>query len=303
MNALANEQYNLAEKLIEVLEENIGTISRSVTELMVVGEIIKELFRDAAFIDYMVLGKTDDSNEAEVQYFNDTFYAQMPTLKKFLEFYPNYKIYVDGHADRTEYVGGSYKNTELSMKRALKADSLMRTRGIDESKIVWDYFSKYHNVTAHRELNTFERDTVINRRIEVRVIPDGDTARTEKEKEYLKFKNQFKIGNRVFLHKNGFWNEVEYNSKRGEIIQINFDGIAFQTLLSRNKELEKLLKPVRSPLYENGTVQLGNQVRLILAINGKDYKIEICEAGARSIEDIKKQNPRFANYLTEEISN
>lgn len=307
VEALAKDEFDLADKLIAKLKKNISKITELVAESMTIGTIIKELFKDGLFMDYMELGKTKDSENAHLQQYISTFHAHMPTLKEFLEIYPDYKIYIDGHADRTEYLTkGPYKNTQLSFRRVQKAYSLMKEVEIDTSKIFLDYFGKFHNLTPCKELKQFEIDTVINRRIDVRVIADNDTL--ESSLKYLHFKDSLNIPisqskSKVFRHENGFWLEYGYDSKIADIDSLYYKEEAYDSLLSRNSVFKKLMEEKRkSPLYNkeneyehDGCFRLGNQVCLVLSINEKDFKIKICEKGAKTINEIK--NDVLKNYL------
>lgn len=301
VKALEEDNYNLAEKLIEDLKLNITKISKLVSESIKLGEIIKSLFKEGVFFDFMELADTTDSKNNMVKDYVNTFHAHIPTLKKFLEFYPNHQIFIDGHADRTMYgKKGPYENTRLSMKRAVKAKTLMIEKGIDSSKIIWDYYGKFHNLTPYRDFAPLEIDTVINRRIDIRVIPTDDSLKTSKDLRYLEFKNNLiiqidTIKTKNFKHANGYWIEKEYEANNGDLIKVFYNKIAYLTLLNRDQNLKRLMRNIKSPIYEDGCLRLGNQVRLILNINGKDYKIEICEEGATTIDEIK--NEEFKDYL------
>lgn len=306
VDALKEDEFNLGIRLAEDLKKNIAKVSELVSESIRIGVIIKPLFKTSIFFDYLKLGKTVDSNQSNIQNYISTFYAQIPTLKRFLEFYPDYLIYIDGHADRTPYViRGNYANTRLSRRRALKAKNLMIMGGIDSSKIVLDYFGEFHNVIPIEESEWSLIDTVINRRIDVRIIEIGDTSKLSKN--YLKFRNELIIPlnlnrSKQFRHENGFWIEKGYVSHRGELIRIYYDKEAFQSLRIKNEDFDRLMSPMKSQIYtkkygfeEDGCLRLGNQVRLILNINGKDYKIEICEEGAKTIDEI--ENKELKTYL------
>lgn len=306
---LAVEDYNYADKLIEDLKNALPELSQTIADAITIEAVIKDLFKNGFFIDYMNLGTIEDANDRQVQKYIDTFHAHRYTLKKFLEFYPEYQIYIDGHADRSEYSEkkGPYENTKLSKDRAFEVRRLMLISGIDFNKIIVDYYGKFHNLTPCQDFKPDELDTVINRRADIRIIPIADSLKTKKDLAYLKFKNNFnvqidKINQWIFKHENGFWIQHGYDLIISKIDSIFFEDEVYDSLLKRNVEFKKLMSDLISPIYhknleckQNGCLRLGNQVRLILSINGKDYKIEICEEGAKTIDEIK--NEEFKNYL------
>lgn len=300
---LKKDEFDIADGIVHELKNKIHTAEERIAEIVSIGEIIQRLFENGVFYTYLRVGKVEETEEEDLQQAIATFYEHIPTLKEFLDIYPDYKIYVDGHADRFRY-STSYKNNELSRLRAFKAKSIFINAGIDSNQIIIDWFGKFHNRTIMNKENEFVGN-VNDRRIEERIIAKNDS--NENALNYLNFRNNLKIkaGNeeKTFMHRNGFWIEKAFNEINTEIIKISYDGMAYDSLVSRHPQFRSLMSPRKSPLYRDekgdstSTFRLGNQVELILNIQGKTYKVKICKEGAIKIEDIKI--PEIISYLKE----
>jgi len=76
-----------------------------------------------------------------------------------LEEYPKSKIYLSGHSD---YLGSDKYNLNLSMERTKAVKDYLITHGINENRIVFDFYGEKLSIDNHKEVVA----TGINRRVE-----------------------------------------------------------------------------------------------------------------------------------------
>ncbi|MBD3341652.1 MAG: OmpA family protein [Candidatus Lokiarchaeota archaeon] len=297
VNSIQEIDSELLEYQIAAMQKGAQNIYEKIASIESLIDVVKPIFEGGLFFEYFQISKSDLSeNKPEVRPYIEAFKAAIPALKEFLEYYSDYKIHIDGHADRLPFVDDPYGNMKLSRERAIEAKKRLTSQGISQTFIVCDWFGEFHNTTdkkADRGIG-IARD----RRIDLRLI-GGESDSTQEKKIYSKFRNAFKVPEvgKTFFHEEGYWVETGYIGEKYEIISLNYAGKAFDALFKKNKTFAQLVKKHASPLYRetNGTIQLGNQIKLKLEIEGTIFNIEVNQNGFLDIEEIT--NSKFRNYL------
>ncbi len=92
----------------------------------------------------------------------------MDKLVDFLAENETRKVLIEGHTDN---VGSSTYNIDLSLRRADAVASVLKEKGIDESRIVTKGYGEQYPVTG----NTSASGKQQNRRVEIVILNEGDT--------------------------------------------------------------------------------------------------------------------------------
>ncbi|MBN1349074.1 OmpA family protein [candidate division KSB1 bacterium] len=239
---------------------------------------VTSLFRGGMFSKYFGLSEEEIiADDPEVRAPIETYKIMVPFIIDFLEAYPKYNIYIDGHADRTPWSGDLYGNVKLSKNRAEIAKQRFVDSGISSIRIITDWFGEFHN-TKKIPLDCTDPQQVADRRVDLRII-GGKSDSTEQKKKYLNFKNDFPVvagpGKKIFRHREGFWIEHGFEDADYSIMQVIYEDSAYTNLLKESEIARQVLARYPSPLYPKGEIELGNQVKFILPINGVKHKVII----------------------------
>jgi len=290
---LQTGNYDQIENQRKKLEKMITNLSTKFSDLQQLVSTIRKLFEGTAFSTFLASGDTTEVEDPNIQMLKETFNEIIPTLKQFLLVYSKYKIYIDGYADRAPYFSvdssgnkkvDPYGNIELSKRRAEYAKNKLISFGIKDSTIIVDWFGEFHNrlpITAG-----IKQPYLKDRRVDLHIIGKRDTI--PHILQYLSFKYNYTITNDsiIFKHADGFWTQFGYYDSRAKVLKLYYESPAFNKLLERQSFLTSLFKPKESPLYPNGSFRLGNQVRLIVEINGTPYRLEVSKYGFKEINEI-----------------
>lgn len=297
VEALFKHNYDLVEEQIYLIERIIKNLSWKLEDFEKLVEIVRNLFQDSIFREFLIIGTTNPETDPKFKNQIQAFNYSMLAIRRYLQFYPRHKIYIDGYADPLLFEGDSlYGNKKLSKERAESAKKRLKKAGVPDSSIIIDWFGEFHTQISLDSIGS--KGSNLDRRIDLRVI--GPTDTTEKTTKYLSFLNSciIPIGDtiRAFSHRQGYWIENYQAESLLDTISIKYGCEVYKRLLNRHEIFREIVEPNESPIFESGTLRLGNEVQLALPITGKNYWIIIEENGAVSLKD-----PRVAliyNFLT-----
>ena len=248
------------------------------------------------------------SPKENVENYKTVFQYQMAILKDYLEYYPRSTIYIDGHTDRIEFPNDIYTNVDLARARANEIKKKLVDNGIMKPhvKVLIDWYSKHLN----RTIIEVEHDSggVHDRRVEMRIIRryTKNEKIPELVRRYRLFRDSLKIDingtTRYFKHRQGFWEQLDYREyRRAPLIKLRFQNEAYCALLKNDvfriltTRRDTFAFPPKYRLKDLRSFEFGSQLRTILYIDNKPYRIEICRNGAKKIQQVR--NLEFQQYL------
>ena len=287
----------------------------------------KNIYMGQPFMLHFKLNKFNKYEEKrQYRNFRETFIKQMAILKDFVKFFPNTKVYIDGHADSLEFrsVTGKqknrkatiefYKNMELSKNRALFIKG--RFHGIvPDSNLIVDYYSRHVSQepldpeTKNPKLSQKNGNKLTDRRVEVRVIRPLEQGEElpENINRYFRFKDSLKIQyasskEKYFYREEGFWVEYNYQKNNFPEISIRYMSEVYRIFLKDETFADLMRK--RDIIKEAGdcfpkyftSFELGSQVKFLFESKKiGSYRININQGGKKTLNDI--QNTEFKKYL------
>ena len=286
---LVSEQIKALKQYIAI---NIENLNWKIDEIKDLENLVKGIFRDVVFKNFLVLGDTIPIDEPKYKKSINSFYSSLPIIKRFLNIYPDYKIYIDGYADRLKVLSDTlFGNKDLSRRRAIYARNRLREAQIPDSaqiphsNIVVDWYGEYHSLTDPRKIDISGWQE--NRRIDMCIIGPMDTNKVSLD--YLNFKNNYTLKFdkevKVFFHEKGVWKER--NNK------LKFGSEVYDSLTNHHKLFKELTDLKPSPIFKGGFLQLGNEFEMILPIDRKKYWIIVGRIGAESINDLSVREIRY----------
>ena len=326
LNLARNGKYGAAFKLIQKIDDKLSDLDNLIKKTNRKNYVFSKLYKGDPFFVHFNLG--DSVNFAGIEpagRYNKSFLLQLNILKSFISYFPTAKIYIDGHADRIEYRNRSYySNVQLSKGRQQRIINILSNKLIvtDSTIVIADWFSKYVNkvkLSNDRALVDQDSGGVSDRRVEIRIEQPfkEDEILPNALKKYLSFKNSLTIllskkESKTFKHEQGFWIEHGYEQNNNDEIGICYMSEAYKTLLRnstcsilakkwnmeeiRKKKSDDKMYPkiLNVPDYIT-RFELGSQVKFLLKIAGRVYRININQNGEKRINNIEDE--RFRNYL------
>jgi len=286
LDNLFEYDFDLMQEQIIVLKDNIESLRWKVEDIENLEGLVKEIFQDRVFTEFLALGDTIPETKPEFRNKIRAFEINIYTIRRFLNHYPRHKIYIDGHADPLRIpINPLYGNKILSKQRAESAKRRLLKAGIPDSNIVVDWFGEFHTLVNPDTSGL--PGSPLDRRIDMRIIAPNDISKSAEV--YLTFRNNYKIkvgsDSLYFHHQNGFWIENYSKDIYLDTIVIKYKSNVYSRLVDRHPLFRDLIKKKPSPISEKKYLRLGNEIKLVLTIEKKNYWIIIREEGAESVED------------------
>ena len=275
---LAKTDRNTIKYILTKIKEQFAQVKSLIDEYENLRNTVITLFQGGIFSQYFQMSKNElISNDPKVQIKIKVFKTMMPQIIKFLEAYNEYKIYIDGHADRTPWNRDKYGNMRLSKERAEFTRDQFVKAGVAPDRIIVDWYGEFHN-TKKIPVKSTSKEQVVDRRVDLRII-GGKSDSTDEKINYMDFRNNYPIvygsEKKLFKHESGFWIEHGFENTNYPIMNIVYEDSSYTKLITENKIASQILDRHPSILYPQGEFELGNQVKFILSHKGKKYRVII----------------------------
>lgn len=298
LDNLFKYDYDLVQEQINVIEGKLKELQLRRDEIDKLVEVVRNLFRNTVFKEYLTIGSTTPENLPEFKQNIEAFKATMPIIRQFLELYPKHKIFIDGYADPLLIPDNPlYGNKILSKQRAESAKLRLVNAGIADSNIVVDWFGEFHSQVNPDSIGP--EGSPKDRRIDMRVIGPKDTTKAERDYRNFRKNYEVKIGKTTkrFYHSQGYWIEKYPGKAPTDSIFIKYKGSVYNQLLQlqRYPLFRSLMERRASPIFKGGALQLGNEVKVVLPFGDKEYWVVIRDDAAETLDD-PRVGP-IASYL------
>ncbi len=259
---------------------------------------------DAFLLHYELSQHAKYAAQIEVERYRRTFFGQIDLIRDYLRYYPEATIYLDGHADTLEFGNDFYGNVELSKNRVINIrEHLDTSKAINQNiKVVTDWYSKHIHRRIIAGITENNRGSVSDRRVEMRVIRQyaSDEEEPPEIKRFKLFRDSLRIeisvGQTKYFKRqeDGFWTDLSYSKfQNAPLVPIYYKREAYEALLQHEmfriiadrKDSTEIAPECR--LKDIISVELGSQLRTVIHVDERPYRVEISRDGAKAIKDVK----------------